>query len=136
MTEKTENPTGGRAMNIEPALVGKVAAVVRSERLKHTDPSDAVLALAAIRAIFDWQPIETAPKVKNQPVLICWRERVKRSGPKQYRFFVSEGMWDDGTADNEPQDFNSDDASWVLPSSDGFEEPTHWLPMIPLPEVV
>lgn len=98
-------------MNIEPALVGNVAAAVRSERLKHAQPSDAVLALAAIRAVFDWQPIETAPRDGTEILAV-----------------VDDSLW--------IASYDSDAEAWTDQGCVEFDtDPTHWLPMIPLPEV-
>lgn len=99
-------------MNIGPVLVGKVAAAVRSERLKHAEPSDAVLALAAIRAAFDWQLIETAPRDGTEILVVA-----------------EDSLW--------IASYDSRTEAWSDQGCVEFDaDPTYWLPMIPLPEVV
>lgn len=102
-------------MNIEPALVGKVAAAVRGERLKSAEPSDTVLALAVIRAAFDWQPIKDAPK-DGSAVWGTNGFRIVRIIGKP--FYCSEGkpFWQEEGSDN----------LWFTI--------THYLSMIPLPD--
>lgn len=92
-------------------------------------------AKRVLETIFEWEPIGTAPRIKNKPILIYWRRRIQRSGPRKYKFFVAERHWWDGTADNEPQNLDATWASWVPSNFNGFEEPIYWLPMIPTPKV-
>lgn len=75
------------------------------------------LAIRILSSIYDWQPIESAPKDGRIVLLV--------DGERCYS-----GYWTD--------DLEDDGANWWIPDGDaiiGDDKFTHWLPMIPHPEV-
>lgn len=100
-------------MKFDDALVERLARRLQSHdeigvRCFWEDYKPAIIDI--LNELFDWQPIDTAPKDES------WFLSIGNDGSKVPR----SARWD--------EDMWTDEYLSML-------EPTHWLPMIPLPEV-
>lgn len=98
-----------------PNFQGEAAAAERAAELY-----DEYTARAAIAAVLEWQPIETAPKDGTQ--MLCVAPFTKPDGGTTWAFpFYGVAQW----AEADP-DFPKSVAGWFWPYA---TRPTHWLPL-------